>query len=670
MKLACGLFGLLCAAFPAPWPQATPAEVGMNEALLRQARDYVLKGGGSGIVIYRGKLVFSWGDLKVKYDLKSTTKSIGATMLGLALPDGKIRLEDKAVKYLPEFGVPPESNRATGWLEEITLLHLATQTAGFDKRGDFQPLLFRPGTSWSYSDGGPNWLADCLTVAYGRDLEQVLFERVFTRLGITREDLHWRANQYRPRTIAGVERREFGSGVHANVDAMARIGFLYLRAGGAGGAQILDPGFVAMARAPVGRFQGVPVLKNDTYPDASRHYGLLWWNNADGHIPGAPRDMYWSWGLYDSWILVVPSMDLVVSRAGKSVGDASDRSRLRPFIEPIIASIPVEAVTMRPPYPPSPVVESVEWGPVDTIRRAAQGCDNWPLTWADDGDLYGACGDGTGFAPFRPKKLGLALARITGLPEAFQGVNIVSDAENTGMGDRGAKASGMLMVDGVLYMWVRNAGNSQLGWSQDHGKTWRWADWKFTVSFGHPAFVNFGRNYAGARDQYVYIYSMDHDSAYEPTTNLVLARAPKNRMRERAAWEFLERVDGAGNPVWTKDVARRGPVFVHAPNRCYRTQVSYNAGLKRYFLYQPVPGETNTRFQGGFGLYDAPEPWGPWTTVYFTKLWDVAPGENGNFPTKWMSPDGKTMHLVFSGDDAFSVRKATLKLRSGGIMRP
>jgi hypothetical protein len=129
-------------------------------------------------------------------------------------------------------------------------------------------------------------------------------------------------------------------------------------------------------------------------------------------------------------------------------------------------------------------------------------------------------------------------------------------------------------------------------------------------------------------------------------------------------------VDGAANPVWTKDVARRGPVFVHAPNRCYRTQVSYNAGLKRYFLYQPVPGETNTRFQGGFGLYDAPEPWGPWTTVYFTKLWDVAPGENGNFPTKWMSPDGQTMHLVFSGDDAFSVRKVTLKLRPGGIMRP
>jgi hypothetical protein len=30
---------------------------------------------------------------------------------------------------------------------------------------------------------------------------------------------------------------------------------------------------------------------------------------------------------------------------------------------------------------------------------------------------------------------------------------------------------------------------------------------------------------------------------------------------------------------------------------------------------------------------------------------------------KWMSPDGRTVHLVFSGDDAFSVRRGTLVLR-------
>ena len=102
-------------------------------------------------------------------------------------------------------------------------------------------------------------------------------------------------------------------------------------------------------------------------------------------------------------------------------------------------------------------------------------------------------------------------------------------------------------------------------------------------------------------------------------------------------------------------------MFTHK-GRCYRSGITYNAGLRRYFWSQILPGE-DARFQGGFGIYDAPEPWGPWTTVYFTERWDVGPGESSSFPTKWMSADGTTLHLVFSGDDAFSVRKATVVRR-------
>jgi hypothetical protein len=40
----------------------------------------------------------------------------------------------------------------------------------------------------------------------------------------------------------------------------------------------------------------------------------------------------------------------------------------------------------------------------------------------------------------------------------------------------------------------------------------------------------------------------------------------------------------------------------------------------------------------------------------------VLAGESCSFPTKWMGADGKTLHLVFSGDDSFAVRKATLQL--------
>jgi hypothetical protein len=160
---------------------------------------------------------------------------------------------------------------------------------------------------------------------------------------------------------------------------------------------------------------------------------------------------------------------------------------------------------------------------------------------------------------------------------------------------------------------------------------------------------------------FAYIYSHDANSAYEPADRMVLARAPIDGLRQCAAYEFFRGVDARGTPVWTKDIGARAAVFT-CPRGCYRSAVTYNAGLRRYLWSQTLPGD-DARFQGGFGVYDAPEPWGPWTSVYVTERWDVGPGETSSFPTRWMSPDGRTLHLVFSGDDAFSVRRARVILR-------
>jgi hypothetical protein len=148
---------------------------------------------------------------------------------------------------------------------------------------------------------------------------------------------------------------------------------------------------------------------------------------------------------------------------------------------------------------------------------------------------------------------------------------------------------------------------------------------------------------------------------------MVLARVPKERIRSRDAFEFFQRLDAEGRPVWTKEIAQRGAVFSN-PGRCLRSQITYNAALRRYLWWQQVPNvasgdKADTRFHGGFGIYDAAEPWGPWTTSYCTERWAVGPGETGSFPTKWMSADGKTLYLVFSGDDCFSIRKATITLQ-------
>lgn len=325
-----------------------------------------------------------------------------------------------------------------------------------------------------------------------------------------------------------------------------------------------------------------------------------------------------------------------------------------------------------PPYPLSPVIAGIDWAPKESITRQAKDGDNWPLTWADDDALYTTWGDGTGFVPKVEKKLSLGFARVTGGPSDFTGVNVRSPDEQLGQGRAGKKGWGMLGVEGVLYLWLGHADNqggmAQLAWSRDHAKTWTFADWKF-AEFGMMGFVNFGKNYAGARDAFVYAYSHDHPRADTPADRFILLRAPKDKLTQRESWEFLVKLDAKGQPVWSRDIHARGAVFEHR-DACLRSAMTYCAPLRRYLWWQHLPqppGASNdrgdTRFTGGFAIYDAPEPWGPWTTAFFTGQWDTGPGEHGDFPSKWMSADGLTLHLVFSGDDAFSVRQAKLRLR-------
>lgn len=660
------------------WLSATPESLNMQAPLLDTAREYALSGGGgAGMITRGGKVVLSWGDTKRKFDLKSTSKSIGVTALGLAIDDGKMSLTDLAINHQPEFGVPPESNRRSGWIDKITLRQLANHTAGFEKPGGYERLLFEPGTRWHYSDGGPNWLAECVTLAMQQDIETLMFQRVLTPIGITNNDLHWRPHQYREKTLQELRRCEFGSGVHANVDAMARIGLLYLRRGVWQGKRLLSAEFTHEIGKPDTTLDGLPEW-DDQHGNASQHYGLLWWNNGDGAIDAVPKDAYWSWGLYDSLIVVIPSLDIVAARVGKSWKRDENENHydvLKRFLQPIAAAVeqtPVKQVPDTPrlgelsgraPYPPSPISSELRFFPPETIRRSAHGSDNWPLTWMNDDSLLTAYGDGWGFDPKVEQKLSMGFARIEGDASDYRGVNVRSPTgERLGQGNKGLKASGLLMVDEVVYLLARNAGNSQLAWSHDHGVTWSWSDWKFSTSFGCPSFVNFGRNYAGAPDDLVYLVSPDSDSAYEPSDRMVMARVHKDKLRERREYEFLVQVNEDGEASWTRKIAERGAVFEH-PGRCYRGGMTYNAGLKRYLWCQTLPESTHPdgpRFQGGFGIYDAPQPWGPWTTLYFTETWDVGPGESSSIPTKWISSDGRTIQMVFSGDDAFSVRCAVI----------
>jgi chitodextrinase len=73
--------------------------------------------------------------------------------------------------------------------------------------------------------------------------------------------------------------------------------------------------------------------------------------------------------------------------------------------------------------------------------------------------------------------------------------------------------------------------------------------------------------------------------------------------------------------------------------------VSYNAGLGRYLLAT----EFSTSSDGNLGIFDAPEPWGPWTTVTYQREFGGGHCFYYNFSNKWLSPDGKDFTLIYTG---------------------
>jgi CubicO group peptidase (beta-lactamase class C family) len=280
-------------------------------------------------------------------------------VLGLAIDDGKIdpSLTQKPFNLMASFAIPPDSNASAG-RELITIAQLATHTAGFDKPGGYVPIIHTPGTTWDYSDAGLNWLADTLTEVYQRDLSDLATERVWTPLGVTADDIRWQDMQagFRKDPRAAnptLQYRELASGISANVNAMARVGLLFLRKGMWNGQRIVSPDFVTRVQTPLTENAGMTLDDPTGFPNATHDYGVLWWTNHSGQMANVPKDTYWAWGLGEALIVVIPSLDLVIVRNGDQVetedphpvpgrvwnddGWNGDVSVLEPFLDPIVA---------------------------------------------------------------------------------------------------------------------------------------------------------------------------------------------------------------------------------------------------------------------------------------------------------------------------------------------
>jgi hypothetical protein len=311
------------------------------------------------------------------------------------------------------------------------------------------------------------------------------------------------------------------------------------------------------------------------------------------------------------------------------------------------------------PYPASEVILDVT---IDTAThdRRAPGSDNWPMTWADDGHQYTSWGDGGGFDGTNSDgRVSLGVGRVEGAGDSYTGINVWGGKDPLTPATFDGKSYGIISIASRLYMWV-SPGSSTEGYqsqtlhtSDDHGLTWTSVSWSFSQSDAilHPTFLQFGQDYSGALDSYVYIYAIRIQSTgslqVQTPGILDLLRVPASGLEQRSQYEFFAGLNGA-DPTWTADIAQRQPVFEDAQGVGWNVSASYNQALRRVLLCT----EHTETMEGNLGIFDAAEPWGPWTTVGYYADWEGF-GRTffWNFANKWVSADGLDFTMVFTGVD-------------------
>jgi hypothetical protein len=329
------------------------------------------------------------------------------------------------------------------------------------------------------------------------------------------------------------------------------------------------------------------------------------------------------------------------------------------------------AAEPTPPYPKSEFITGVTFD-ASTERVLAPGSDIWPLTWAADDRQYTVFGDGGGFGGTNSdSRVSFGVARVDGGRRDYVGVNIAGGKAAPHRAPFTGKSLSVLALGDTLYLFRHGTGSDQRAFefarlyrSDDQGATWQEQPVEFSrragdfvgedAGFFAIAFIQFGRGYEGARDEFVYAYATEiidpsHWRLQQPG-RIVLLRVPRTSLGDKAAYRFFAGWSEGGEPRWTARVTERKPVWEDAVNGTHRLAASYNPGLKRYLLSTMTVDRL-----GWIGLYEAPEPWGPWRTVLFEK----DPARWGSkvitftFSNKWASADGRDFVLVHTKNDSW-----------------
>lgn len=354
--------------------------------------------------------------------------------------------------------------------------------------------------------------------------------------------------------------------------------------------------------------------------------------------------------------------------------------------------------TVMPTNEPSTVIRSATF---ERLRFHQGAGDMWPVTWAEDGNLYTAGGDNRGSA-MNFWRMQIVPTAEEGFTPARMKFDIIDDlpldpavycTHPLVHRERGLKPAGLIDIGGTLHLAVQShnygmdpAFNRQTniqGWiitTEDYGKTWnRDATSQDAFFSGRTCschFLQYGQG-AATPDGWLYAYfpgASDDGYAYWCNGDYVLlGRVRPDQVLDRSAWQFLSDVEG---PTWSSDDADAVPVFEY-PRMTGENHVAYNAGIGRYLMGnfsfltpdgQPRPYHQDlpvSILRSQLTLLESPTPWGPWRVFHRDDNWGTYGDYQPSFPVNWMSADGKTMFMVSSGsydDYNMTVQRVDLEL--------
>jgi len=292
-----------------------------------------------GIVVLRhGKLVaesyFNGDDSNTLHDIRSVTKSITATLMGIAIQQHLVHgVDDSIADYLPNL---PHDGK-----ERITIRDLLNMRSGLDADDDDPaspgnetrldestdwirsvyavPMKAAPGKKYIYVSINAFLVGAIIENASKMHLDDFAKQNLFVPLGITR--YQWRR--------VPIDRTTGQGNLAITTRDEAAIGQFFLLNGEYHNRQVVNPGWVEQCVA-----RQVPIAGVDPYAD---FYGYMWYTRAE---PVGDRSIpvHFASGNGGNKIYVVPSLDLVVAITSSAYNQRYGQKRSQDILLEVLSA--------------------------------------------------------------------------------------------------------------------------------------------------------------------------------------------------------------------------------------------------------------------------------------------------------------------------------------------